>query len=170
MAKLKPKYLVIDGCPCPYNVAPYVYLTLRQAKQTAASIYRGNDPEARIILNRHGKHTQYQLEHATPAQHAAWGINGTPNRSGFSQHELFDQNGNPIVEWKIGVDSGSNSQYDKQAIEAAAHHLGLVAHHPYPTSAVEGHHWQFARKPRADGKHLTRTRVILTRAYLRTKR
>lgn len=154
-----PKFVVIDGCPVPYDVAPYIWLVLRRARQTAASVYRGSDPAARKILRKFGKHTQAEIHLMYP---------DISNPEGFSQHDLHDDAGNPIPTWKVGVDSGSNSPADKRRIEAAARHYGLLAHHPY-SRGVEGHHWQFARKPVADGVHLTKTRVILTRAMLRAR-
>lgn len=177
MTLKRPAYLVVDGCPCPYDVAPYVWLVLRQARQTAASIYRGDDPAARPILHRHGKHTQRELANATPAQRAAWGVRGTPNQPGRSMHELRSDGvakpgpvGRHLDAWEVGIDSGSDTSHDKRAINAAAHHYGLETYHPYPRSSVEGHHWGFARRPRADGRHLSKARVIAVRARLRLAR
>jgi hypothetical protein len=138
-----PKFLVIDGCPCPYDVAPYVYLVLRRAGQTATSIYRGSD--AASILHAHGKMTQAEVHRAYPA---------ISNPPGFSQHELHsDGVGNPRVprggrlkSWQIGVDSGTNDTRAKARIEDAARHYGWHVKHPY-SRGVEGHHWCFATKP-----------------------
>jgi hypothetical protein len=169
----RPKWLVIDGCPAPYDVAPYIYLILRRAGQSASSIYRGDDPAARPILHRHGKHTQREMENASPAQRAEWGITGTPNPAGRSMHELRSDGvakrgpvGRHLEEWEVGVDSGVNNDITRQQLRRAAQHYGLEIYFPYD-SVVEYHHWGFHRQPRADGKHLTRTRVALTRAYLR---
>ena len=153
----KPKWLVIDGCPVPYDIAPYVYLITRRAGQRCASVYRGEDPAAKRILNAHGKHTQGQLVNATPAQRAAWGVMGTPNPVGLSQHELAN--------WRCGVDSGGDTSRDKRATNKAAHHYRCSIHHPYPDSPVEGHHWQFTKKPKARGP-LMRARVIYLRRRL----
>lgn len=158
---IRRKYLVIDGCPVPRDVAPYIYLILRRARQTASSIYRGSDPAARPILRRHGKHTQAQIHRMMPS---------ISNPEGRSEHDLHSDGfarrgpaGRKLEPWEVGIDSGTNSQHDKNAIIAAARHYGLHAGHPY-SRGVEGHHWHFTRKPRADGKHLTKTRVIITRA------
>lgn len=157
----KRKYLVIDGCPCPRDVAPYVFLVLRRAKQTASSIYRGEDPEARAILHRHGKHTQAEIHRMLPT---------ISNPSGRSEHDLHSDGvarrgpvGRRLEPWEVGIDSGTDSPHDKRAIVAAAHHYGLFVSQPY-ARGVEGHHWHFTRKPHADGKHLTKTRVVITRA------
>jgi len=138
-----PKFLVIDGCPCPYEIAPYVYLVLRRAGQSATSIYRGSDAAA--ILHRHGKMTQAEVHRAYPT---------ISNPPGFSQHELHsDGVGNPRVprggrleSWQIGVDSGTNDAAAKARIEAAARHYGWHVKHPY-SRGVEGHHWCFATQP-----------------------
>lgn len=163
------KFVCIDGCPCPVMVAPYVYLVLRRAGLTAESIYRGDDPAARSILHRHGKHTQRELSEAPAWQRESWGVTGTPNQPGHSSHELFSDDGKPIAEWHIGIDAGPNTDANRRALKAAAHHYGLTIEFPY-NSAVEYHHWRFKTEPKADGKHLTKTRVVLTRARLRLAR
>lgn len=159
------KFVVIDGCPCPRDVAPYIYLVLRQAGVTASSIYRGDDPEAKAILHRHGKHTQSELWHASPATRAAWGVTGVPNRPGHSSHELRSDSGKPLALWHIGVDAGPNTESNRIRLHRAANHYGLSIEFPYDT-AVEYHHWRFKEQPHADGKHLTKTRVMMTRARL----
>lgn len=163
MAIRRRKFLVIDGCPCPRDVAPYIYLVLRRAGQRAESIYRGTDPEAVAILHRHGKHTQAEIHRMYPS---------ISNPAGRSEHELRSDGvahpgpvGRKLEDWQVGVDSGANSAAAKRQIEAAARHYGLSVSHPY-ARGVEGHHWHFHRKPHADGKHLTRSRVMMTRARL----
>lgn len=160
-------FLVIDGCPVHRDVAPYIYLVLRRAGQSASSIYRGEDPEAKVILHRHGKHTQAEIHRMYP---------DISNPEGMSMHDLHSDGvakkgpkGRKLDEWEVGVDSGTNSLADKERINKAARHYGLATYHPY-TRGVEGHHWGFRVKPRADGKHLTRTRVIITRAKLALNR
>lgn len=155
----KPKFLLLDQCPVPYEVAPYIYLVTRQAGQRCSSIYRGMDPAAQPLLRRYGKRNQAQIHRAYPA------ISNPPGRS---QHDLHDDNGNRIPSWHVGVDSGGNSPREQAEIESAAHHYGLQAYHPY-ARGVEGHHWAFKAQPRPDGKHLTKTRVIITRAMLRAQ-
>lgn len=146
-------YRVIDGCPVPASVAPYVYLVLRRAGHTASSIYRGAD--ARELLHRHGKRTQAEIHRDMPA---------ISNPPGLSQHELRDGAGRPLEEWQIGVDSGTDSSADKRAINAAAAHYGWATHHPY-SRGVEGHHWQFKRRPRPRGIK-QRAQIIRLRATL----
>jgi hypothetical protein len=141
------RFALIDGCPVPASIAPYVFLVLRRAGQDAASIYRGQD--AKALLHRHGKMTQAEIHAALPA---------ISNPPGFSQHELrSDGVGNPRVprggklqEWQIGVDSGSNSDRDRRRITAAARHYGWRVKHPY-NRGVEQHHWSFATRPRPHG-------------------
>lgn len=154
-------FYVIDGCPVPKDVAPYIYLILRRAGVTASSIYRGNDPEARKLMHAHGKHTQQELWDASPVQRAAWGVTGIPNRPGNSQHELAD--------WHVGIDSGPNTVDNRVHTIAAAHYYGLSIEFPYNT-AVEYHHWHFTKKPTYDGKRLYKTRVLITRAKLALNR
>jgi hypothetical protein len=155
------RFRVIDGCPCPASVAPYVYLVLREAGHTASSIYRGDD--AKAILHRHDKRTQREIHIALPA---------ISNPPGFSQHELrSDGAGNPHVPgggrlkpWQVGVDSGTNSPADQARVEAAARRLGWHVRHPY-SRGVEGHHWCFARRPRPKGLR-QRAQIIRLRATL----
>lgn len=151
-----PKYLLVDGCPAPYDVAPYIYLVLRGAGQTASSIYRGSDPAALPLLRRYGKHTQAEIHKQYPT---------ISNPEGYSQHDLHDDSGRPIDDDFVGVDSGTNDAVAKNKITNSARKRGLRVHHPYPRG-VEGHHWQFVVKPRPN-KRLTRTRVAITRAALR---
>lgn len=160
-------FVVIDGCPAPKDVAPYIFLVLRRAGQTASSIYRGEDPEARAILHRHGLRTQAEIHRDMPA------ISNPPGRS---MHDLHSDGvakpgpvGRRLQPWEVGVDSGTNDAVARRRIEAAAHHYGLSVYHPY-SRGVEGHHWGFKHKPRADGVHLSRARVITTRARLALSR
>ena len=152
----KPKYLIVDGCPAPYDVAPYIYLVLRRAGQTASSIYRGDDAAA--LLHRHGKHTQREI-HTAPATAAI------SNPPGHSSHELFTDDGqHRLPRWKVGIDSGGNGRADKLRINNAAKHYGWKTEHPYKRG-VEGHHWNFAEQPRAKGLRM-RLLIIRTRARL----
>lgn len=152
------RWVEIDGCPCPATVAPYAWLVLRRAGQSASAIYRGDDPAAGRILRAHGKHTQRQLWDATPAQRARWGVTGVPNRPGRSDHELLSDGaghpevpvGEPLADWMVAVDSGANDDRSRAAIERAARELGWQVRHPY-RAGVEGHHWVFARRPRPRG-------------------
>lgn len=158
-------FLVVDGCPCPAGIAPFVKLVLDRAGQSASSIYRGEDPAAARILHAHGKHTQAEIHRLMPA---------ISNPAGLSQHELrSDGVGNPRVPrgedlrpWQQGVDSGDDSAQSKREIVEAAAHYGWKVRHPY-NSAVEGHHWCFTVMPkpnkRAPKALIERTRKALPR-------
>jgi len=153
-------FRVIDGCPVPASIAPYVHLVLRDAGQTANSIYRGEDAAA--LLRRHGKRTQAQIHRDLPA------ISNPPGRS---THELRSDGvaypgpvGRPLREWQVGVDSGTDSAADAAAIERAARGRRWKVVHPY-RSGVERHHWNFAERPRPRGPR-TRAKVIYLRARL----
>lgn len=166
---------VIDGRPCPVGVAPYVFIVLRDAEHIASAIYRGDDPVAKRILHAHGAHTQRELVNATPAERAAWGIEGTPNPVHHSEHELYSDGvanphvpaGHRIKPWQVGIDSrpadGSDADAEKAkaSIEAAARRHGWHVRHPY-TAGIEGHHWCFGEEPRP---HSARMRLRV--AHLR---
>jgi hypothetical protein len=155
------RFRIVSGCPCPASIAPYVYLVLREAGLTAASIYRGED--AKALLHRHGKSTQAEIHRQLPA---------ISNPPGFSQHELrSDGVGNPRVgrggrleEWQVGVDAGSDSPADASRIERAARRLGWRVRHPY-ARGVEAHHFCFAVQPKPRGLR-QRARIIHLRATL----
>jgi len=156
----KPKYLLIDGCPCPYDIAPYVARVLRKAGQTANSIYRGDD--ARDLLHAHGKRTQREI-HADPR------LAAISNPPGFSSHELrgdgvVGARGAVLPPWRVGVDSGTDHWSDVSAIARAGKALGWPIEHPY-ARGVEAHHWNFARKPKARNP-IQRAHIALERARL----
>jgi hypothetical protein len=155
------RFRVIDGCPCPASIAPYVYLVLRRTGRSASSIYRGED--ARAILHRHGHKTQREIFDTSPP--------GVANPPGQSMHELRSDGraktgpvGRHLEEWEIGVDSGTNSSHDKRAINAAAAHYGWTTYHPY-RAGVEGHHWGFRHQPKPHGLK-QRAQIIALRARL----
>lgn len=154
------KFLLVDGCPAPASIAPYIQLVLREAGQSATSIYRGED--AANLLHRHGQHTQAEIHRMMPA---------ISNPAGRSEHELrSDGVGNPgpvgrrLEEWQVGVDSGANDAASKARVERAARHFGWEVRHPY-SRGVEGHHWCFARRP-APHNLRQRARIIRLRATL----
>lgn len=162
----KHEFRVIQGLPCPKNIAPYIAIVLNDAKAQANSIYRGDD--ARSILNRHGHHSQYQLYHATPAQRRAWGILGTPDRPGTSTHELKSDGrayrrpvGADLAWWQQGFDV---NDWQVAAVKAAAnrHHWQLFQ--PYPTGA-EHHHLNFRVEPKPHSLK-DRLRILRLRATL----
>jgi hypothetical protein len=152
--------VLINGCPVPASIAPYIKLVLDHAGQQASSIYRGQDAAA--LLHAHGKHTQAEIHKMYPT------ISNPPGRS---QHELCsDGSGNPgpvgrrLQEWEVGVDSGTDDPQAKAKIESAASHYGWTVRHPY-SRGVEGHHWCFASQPKPNSHvsadHISRIRHSL---------
>lgn len=136
------EFAVVDGCPAPKSVAPYIYLVLRAAGQSASSIYRGED--AKALLHSLGKRTQAEIHAAMPS---------ISNPAGVSQHDLHSDGfanagprGRRLQEWEVGVDSGTNDSAAKARVESAARSLGYSVRHPY-SRGVEGHHWCFAAQP-----------------------
>jgi hypothetical protein len=164
MAKT-PKYLLVGGCPAPYDVAAQIDLVTKRAGGGVSSIYRGQDPAAKPLLHRYGHHTQKELVDAPQWQRAKWGVTGTPNPYNKSQHELRDANGRPIPTWQQGVDSGENTDANRRALRAAAAHYGWEIRFPYDTG-VEYHHWQFARPPHSN-KRCKAATLIARRLALR---
>lgn len=157
------KVRVIDGCPVPASIAPYVYIVVRDAGQTASSILRTE--AVKSILHRHGKHTQAEIHKMYP---------GISNPPGFSEHELrSDGNahdgprGGRLQEWQVGIDSGGDDQRSKDRVTAAAHGHGWSVLHPY-SRGVEGHHWRFAKQPRPKSIRM-RAKIIRLRATLPRK-
>lgn len=137
------RFRLIDGCPAPAGIAPFIYLVLQRARQDASSIYRGSDAAA--LLHRHGKRTQAEIHRDLPT---------ISNPEGQSQHDLHSDGranrgpvGRRLRRWQVGVDSGNNDQRSKLAIEEAARHFGWQVEHPY-IRGVEGHHWCFASRPK----------------------
>lgn len=154
----RPKYLLVDGCPVPYDVAPYIARILKKAGQSANSIYRGDD--AAVLLHAHGKHTQAEIHKLYPT------ISNPPGRS---SHELRGDGtvgslGERLPTWRVGVDSGSDSAASRDAITTAARELGYSVEHPY-SRGVEAHHWNLSKKPKARNP-VQAAHLILERARL----
>jgi hypothetical protein len=160
-----PKYLLVGGCPAPYDIAPYIDLVTKRAGGGVASIYRGQDPAAKPLLHRYGHHTQKELVDASPLQRAAWGVTGTPNPYNRSEHELRDSSGRPIPTSQQGVDSGPNTDANRRAVHAAAAHYGWSIVFPYD-SIVEYHHWHFVGRP-TPNKRISKARIAARRLALR---
>lgn len=142
-------FITIQGCPVFADIGPYIAVCINDAHAEIASIYRGDD--ARAILNRHDKHSQFQLVHATPAERIAWQILGTPNPVGHSTHELFSDgrafpqfpDGTRLPWWCQGFDVPDI--YVEAVIAAAAKH-GWKLFRPYGPG-VEFHHLCFEHEP-----------------------
>lgn len=159
MALKKSRFLVVNDCPAPYEVAAQTNIVLRTAGQTASSILR--TAEVEFILNPRGKHSQPQLYelslHGTPAQRIAVGLppgGGGVNRPGTSEHECKSDGvgkagpvGRDLPKWQVGTDSGLNTDANRAAIEAAARKYGWVVRHHYG-AGIERHHWCFDAPPR----------------------
>lgn len=164
MAAKTPKYLEVDKCPCPFEVAAQVKMVLNTAHQTASAIYRGTDPAAQPILKKNGKHNQTQLYevsiHGPVSERIRLGLppgGGGVNQPGRSEHECKSDGvgkagpiGRDLPKWQVGVDSGSNTTHDRAAVEIAARKLGWVVHHHYDTE-TEFHHWCFDEPPKPRG-------------------
>lgn len=146
------RFVDVGGCAVPTAADMHlaVEYVMRRVGVAPTTVYRGNEPEARAILNRHGKHTQQQLWDASPAQRAAWGVMGVPNPPGQSTHEMraagiFGPPTAPIPAFKVGQD------WPPEAVPAvirAYAELGCDAFRPYPTSANERQHICCRRPPR----------------------
>jgi len=134
-------YRVIQGCPCPTSIAPFLALLLRDTGATLNSCYRGED--ARALLHAHGKHTQAEIHAMYPD------ISNPPGRS---THELRSDGvafsgpvGRHLPEWCIGFDVNDGDVHRMQ--QQAAQH-GWRLKQPY-TRGVEFHHLCFASQPHA---------------------
>lgn len=145
------KFVAIDGCPVPAEVAPLVHGVKDRTGAALTSCYRGNDPAALRILHANGHHSQQELYDATPAQRAAWGVLGQPDRPGTSTHECRSDGvaypgpaGRPLAAWQVGFDWPNDSIV---RVMAAFREQGQLPIHPYP-SGLEFHHVNLGRAPK----------------------
>lgn len=152
------RFCIVQECAVHNDIGPYIYLLAKDAHVEIESIYRGDD--ARKLLNKYGKHSQYQLYHATPSQRQAWGVLGTPDMPGRSTHELRSDGrafpgpiGRKLAWWQQGFDVNGSAQADKLIATARKH--GWTLFRPYPSGA-ELHHLCFRSEP-----HLTKLRTKL---------
>jgi len=159
----KHKFRVVQGCPCPINIAPYIEIVTQDAKAMVNSIYRGADAER--LLNAHGHSSQRQL-------YTGW-IERRPgylpaNPPGFSTHELrSDGVAYPSVPrsaelpwWCQGFDV---NDADVPHVKAAAARYGWEVWQPY-SSGSEVHHLNFRRQPRPTRR--TAARIVRLRLTL----
>lgn len=145
--KSPPKYVDVQGCPVPRQLATVIKPSLAATGATLTSCYRGSDPQGSAILHAHGKHTQEQL-------YDGW-IRRLPgflpaNRPGTSTHELRSDGvaypgpvGRVLEWWQCGMD------VDDAHVDAFIRHLagrGVTARRPYP-SGSEHHHINLTRRP-----------------------
>jgi hypothetical protein len=144
-------FRVIQDCPCPAGIAPYIYVVTHAAHATVNSIYRGQDAAA--LLHKYGKHTQAELydgyQDGEPGFYPA-------NPPGFSTHELKSDGvaypnfprGADLPWWCQGFDVNDS---DVEHVEYQASLRGWELFRPY-TSGVEYHHLNFKVQPHPDPK------------------
>lgn len=157
------EFRVINGCPCPKNIAPYIAIVLSDARASANSIYRGSDAEK--ILNAHGHSSQAQLFAGWEARRPGF---LPANPPGFSTHELKSDaaaypnvpRGHDLPWWGQGFDV---NDADVPHVITAAARYGWVLWRPYPTGS-EFHHLNFKRQPKPTRK--TAARIIRLRLTL----
>ena len=134
------KYVYVDDCPCPRQLAPILLEIKKETGVSFNSIYRGTD--ARAMLNAKGKKDQAWLYANLPR--------GVANPPGVSTHELRNDGvaykgwrGMPLRFWQCGLDINGSQTF----VRAAAKH-GFVATITYPTSSAERHHVNFRKEPK----------------------
>lgn len=158
------KFRVVQGRPCPENIAPYIAIVLKDARATVNSIYRGDD--ARAILNAHGDMSQRQLFQGWVQRRPGF---LPANMPGFSTHELKSDgvayktvpSGRDLPWWGQGFDV--NDVETSRVIAAAGRH-GWKIFRPY-TSGAEFHHLNFAAEPRPHSLWM-RLRILRLRLTL----
>lgn len=148
------KFRVVQGCPAPELIAPYMDIICDGAQVN--SIYRGED--AKSILHMHGHSTQAEIHQQMPA------ISNPPGRS---THECRGDGvayGKPagafLEDWQCGFDVNDG---DVAKVIAHAKKLGWKVYQPY-RRGVEYHHLNFLERPTAKGK--LRLKVIARRKRL----
>lgn len=146
-------FRVIDGCPCPEQIAPFIALVTIVQGFAVNSVYRGQDAEK--ILNARGHQSQTQLYEGY--------INHQPgylpaNPPSFSTHELKSDGvayphiarGDDLEWWMQGFDVNDS---EVEAVEHQAVVRGWRLFRPYP-SGVEHHHLNFAAEPGPSPRHV----------------
>jgi hypothetical protein len=163
---MKHDFRVVQGCPVPRNIAPYIKIVTDDARATVNSIYRGTDAES--ILHRHGHSSQADL-------YSGW-VRRLPgylpaNPPGYSTHEQKSDGaayavmrGHNLAWWQIGFDV--NDDDVEKCISAAAKH-GWVLFRPYAIGS-EYHHLNFRFQPKPKTLRM-RGRIIKLRATLPRK-
>jgi hypothetical protein len=149
-------FRVIQGCPAPDLIAPYIDIITDGA--TVNSIYRGDD--AKSILHAHGKHTQRELYES---MHGV-GVN-PPDRGTHillgdgTVGQLHEQ----LEDWQVGFDVNDS---DVPKVIAHAARLGWHVYQPYP-SGSEYHHCNFKVRP-GPNKHVSAQKISARRKRLPT--
>jgi hypothetical protein len=142
----KHHFRVIDGCPCPERVAPYIALVTIEQGFSVNSVYRGDD--ARAILNRHGHQSQAQLYEGWVERRPGY---NPANPPGHSTHELKSDgvaypdipSGDDLEFWMQGFD------VDDSEVEDVKHQAairGWELFQPYDSTS-EFHHLNFKHRP-----------------------
>lgn len=157
----KHAFRVVQGCPCPQNIAPYIAIVLNDTKAFVNSIYRGADAEK--LLNAHGHMSQAQLYSGWEQRRVGF---LPANPPGFSTHELKSDGvayphvprGHDLPWWCQGFDVNDS---EVVRVIAAAHRYGWELWRPY-SSGSELHHLNFRRQP----KPTRRTAVRIVRLRL----
>lgn len=140
------KYVVIDKCPVPAELADEIKELKRLSGSVLSSCYRGHD--AINLLRANGKMSQKQLFDGFRAGKPGF---NPANPPGFSTHELRSDGiayararGSALDYWQVGMDFTNSG-----AVVKAAAKLGWTATITYPGNPREGHHVNFRREPRA---------------------
>lgn len=150
-------YVVVSGCPVPYQLAPYLRTLLAESGARLVSAYRGTDAQA--LLHQLGKRSQAELYYAWT--HRLGGALPA-NPPGYSTHELRNDGyayggarGSRLAWWQCGLDIDDSHV---AAFEYAAARHGWRVTRTYPNQASEYHHVNFRTAPVA-----VRARVALRR-------
>jgi len=140
------RYVVVQGCPCPARLAPFLRTVLTESGATLQSCYRGADAEA--LLHKLGKHSQRELYlmwlHRAPGANPA-------NPPGRSTHELRSDGvayphvapGGKLLWWQCGIDV---DDAHVPAFTRVAEKHGWEVWRPYGTRS-EYHHINFRKPP-----------------------
>lgn len=144
------RFVDLAQVPVPSVIAPTVAQVIKITREQPTSFYRGSDPAGTAILHKHGHHNQAELYFATPAQRAAMGVIGTPDRPNTSTHECRSDGvafkgpvGRVIPDYQCGQDWPNASIAQ---VMAAYRSLGELPIHPY-SSGDEYHHICLVDKP-----------------------
>lgn len=141
------RFVIVQGCPVPKKLAPFLRKVLAESGAQLQSCYRGDD--ARALLHKCGKHSQKEL-------YSGWcrrlpGYNPA-NPPGFSTHELRNdgaayprvKRGGKLPWWAVGIDI--DDAHVLRFIAVAKKH-GWVVSRTYPSSRAEFHHVNFRKPP-----------------------
>lgn len=142
------KFQVIDCCPVPKKLAPFLTQIKKETGCVYQSIYRGQAKDAQKYLT--GAAPCYKHNQAWIYAHYPPGVANPP---GYSTHECRSDGvaypqwtrGAPIPYWACGIDV---DDAHVAAVCAAARKHGWIVTITYPGSAVEYHHVNFRKEPK----------------------